>query len=85
LLPHLNRSRVAEECFFFTWNGYFGRAPIGEVKKDYVIAVIGGEYVPYVLEKHQSHYVLVSHAYVEGVMDLKVLPNDIEVQRIELG
>lgn len=38
-----NRSQLEkDDCFFLTKNGYFRRAPVGEVKKDHVIAIIGG-------------------------------------------
>ena len=56
---------------FVTEEGYFGHSHLGEVRKGHVVAIIGGEYVPYILEKH---YALASHAYVEGLMGLIELP-----------
>lgn len=51
-----------------------------------VVAVLGGAYVPYLLERQEHHYQLVSHAYVEGIMSMKSLPAtwDGKAQRVEI-
>lgn len=60
--------------FFVTRNGYFGRAPVEAVERGQVVTVLGGAYAPYLLKKHEKHYQLVSHAYVERLMYMKSLP-----------
>jgi len=37
--------------------------------------VLGGAFVPCLLEKRETHYRLVSHAYVEGMMLMECLPD----------
>jgi hypothetical protein len=84
---HLSRSihlELEEECMFVTRKGYFGRAPAGEIRQGHVVAILGGGWVPYILEGRGERYALVSHAYVEGLMDLKKLPTSMKIQRIEL-
>lgn len=71
-----------EDCFFVTSNGYFGRAPAEAVKQGQFVAVLGGAYVPYLLNKLQDHYQLVSHTYMEGIMTLKDIPAGWRVERI---
>ncbi|KFA71993.1 hypothetical protein S40288_08080 [Stachybotrys chartarum IBT 40288] len=75
-----------EDCFFVTRKGLFGRAPAETLKPAQVVAVLGGAYVPYLLERQDHHYQLVSHAYVEGIMSMKSLPSnwDGKAQRIEI-
>lgn len=82
--PHICRSNLDDECFFFTKNGYFGRGPVGNLKKGQYVTIIGGAYVPYIVEKHENHYVLVSHSYIEGIMEWQTLPEGRKVKRIEL-
>jgi hypothetical protein len=40
-----------EDSFFVTTKGFFGRAPAETVKPGQVVAVLGGAYVPYLLER----------------------------------
>jgi hypothetical protein len=85
LFQHLSRSVIREEeRFFITKKGYFGRAPLPSHNEDCVVAIVGGACIPYILEKHERHYSLYSHAFVEGIMDWKKLPSNSLVQRIEL-
>jgi hypothetical protein len=82
---HFSRLMIREgERFFVTKKGWFGRAPVQDDAKKYVIAIPGGAFTPYVLEKKQDHYILFSHAFVEGVMDWQRLPSGASIQRIEL-
>jgi hypothetical protein len=82
---HISRLLVEEEQrFFMTKKGYFGRAPLPNHDKDCAVAIIGGAWVPYILEQHGNYYKLYSHAYVQGVMTWKRLPSSLLVQRIEL-
>ena len=87
-VEHLARSArlpdVEDECVFVTKEGYFGRSRLGEVRKGHVVAIVGGGYVPYILEKRDKNYALVSHAYVEGLMGLRELPTWMSIQRIGL-
>lgn len=53
---------VIEDCFFVTKKGIFGCVPAETVKQDQVVAILGGAYVPYLLEKREGHYELISHA-----------------------
>lgn len=78
----LNSVNHVEDCFFVTKNGYFGRAPAEVVKQGQFIAILSGAYVPYLLEKRKDEYQLVSHAYVEGIMTMKVLPAGWKIERI---
>ncbi|KAH7267942.1 heterokaryon incompatibility protein-domain-containing protein [Fusarium solani] len=50
------------DSFFVTNKGYFGRAPAETVKRGQVVAVLGGAYVPYLWQKQNDHYQLISHA-----------------------
>jgi hypothetical protein len=36
------------------------------------------------LKKHESHYKLISHGYVEGIMSIESYPTDWKVDRIEI-
>lgn len=72
------------DSFFVTNKGYFGRAPAETVKRGQVVAVLGGAYVPYLLQKQNDHYQLISHAYVEGIMTLSGSPVTWKVERIEI-
>lgn len=76
---------VAGEDLFVTKSGYFGRSPKGVAKEGHQVAIIGGAYRPYLLERQtHGHYHFVSHAYVQGIMDVRELAPDMEVTRIEL-
>ena len=57
-----SRDMVIEGCFFVTKKGIFGCVPAETVKQDQVVAILGGAYVPYLLEKREGHYELISHA-----------------------
>lgn len=84
-VPHFELSELWEdEGVFFTEKGYFGRAPANDIKKGHLVVIIGGAFVPYILENHKGHCVLVSHAYVEGIMNWKHLPDGMGVETIEL-
>ena len=72
------------DCFFVTKNGFFGRAPAEAVKHGQVVAVLRGAYVPYLLEKRENHYQLISHAYVDGIMCIEKMPAAWKVQKIEI-
>lgn len=85
MFEHLSRSNMkAQEHFFLTRKGYFGRASLPNLKRDCVVAIIGGAWIPYVLEPCDGHYRLYSHAFVEGIMNWERLPRCALVQRIEL-
>lgn len=85
LFEHLSRSNMKEqEQVFFTKKGYFGRARLPNLKRDCVVAIIGGAWIPYILEPCDRHYRLYSHAYVEGIMNWKRLPRSALVEQIEL-
>ncbi|EEU34771.1 uncharacterized protein NECHADRAFT_82369 [Fusarium vanettenii 77-13-4] len=49
------------DSFFVTNKGYFGRAPAETIERGQVVAVLGGAYVPYLLQKQNNHYQLISH------------------------
>jgi hypothetical protein len=67
-----------------TKSGYFGRCPKGVAKNGHQVAILGGAYRPYVLEKQpQGRHHFVSYAFVEGIMDITKLAPDMEVIRIE--
>jgi hypothetical protein len=83
-LPHLMRFRMDGESLFLTEKGRFGRAPSSDVKAHHTVAIIGGAWAPHILEKHESYYTLVSHAYVHGLEDLKAPLGNMSVERIEL-
>lgn len=85
MFEHLKRSNIKDqEQVFLTKKGYFGRARLPNSKRDCVVAIIGGAWIPYILEPCGVHYRLYSHAYVEGIMDWKRLPASALVQRIEI-
>ncbi|PMD23464.1 hypothetical protein NA56DRAFT_72012 [Hyaloscypha hepaticicola] len=75
---------VMEDRFFVTKKGFFGCAPAEAVKQGQIVAIIGGAYVPYVLEKCEGYYKLVAHAYVEGIIRMKSLPAGWKLDRIEI-
>ncbi|KAK7179105.1 HET-domain-containing protein [Paraphaeosphaeria sporulosa] len=81
---HALRSNTEDECIFITSSGYLGRAPYPAISKGQIITILGGGYVPYVLERHDNHYKLISHAYVEGVMHLQRIPDDMTMERLEI-
>jgi hypothetical protein len=78
------RHMMMEDRFFVTKKGIFGCAPAEAVEQGQVIAILGGAYVPYLLGKSDNHYKLISHAYVEGIMNLESLPADWKIDRIEI-
>lgn len=74
-----------EDAFFVTRTGLFGRAPASAVKVGHRVVVLGGAYVPYLLERQRGrHFELVSHAYVQGIMSMSKLPSSCRVERFEL-
>jgi hypothetical protein len=81
---HALRSNTEDECIFITRKGYFGRAPYPAISRGQIITILGGGYVPYVVEKHHNHYRLISHAYVEGVMHWSRIPDEMAVERLEI-
>ena len=78
------RSLDREETFFVTTKGHFGRAPDGHVEMGHAIAILGGGGTPYVLEKHSGYYEIVSHCYVEGLMQMKSLKPGMSIERLEI-
>jgi hypothetical protein len=54
------------------------------VKAHHTVAILGGAWAPHILGKHESYYKLVSHAYVQGLEDLKPPLGNMSVERIEL-
>lgn len=78
------RHMVMEDRFFVTKRGIFGCGPAEAVKQGQVIAILGGAYVPYLLRKIESHYELITHVYVEGIMSMESLPAGWKVDRIEI-
>lgn len=78
------RDMVMEDRFFVTKKGIFGYAPAEVVKQGQVVAILGGAWVPYLLEKRESDYKLISHAYVEGIMNIEGVPAQWKVDRIEI-
>jgi hypothetical protein len=81
---HTLRSNTEDECIFITSLGYLGRAPYPAISRGQVITMLGGGYVPYILERHHNHYKLISHAYVEGIMHWRRIPNGMAVERLEI-
>jgi hypothetical protein len=73
-----------EDSFFVTRKGFFGRAPAETVKRGQHVAILGGAYVPYLLERQNGHYRLMSHVYLEGIMSMSSLPRTWQVERIEI-
>ncbi|CAH0046052.1 unnamed protein product [Clonostachys solani] len=73
-----------EDSFFVTKKGFFGRAPAETVKRGQLVAILGGAYVPYLLERQNGHYRLMSHVYLEGIMTINSLPRAWKVERIEI-
>lgn len=78
------RHMLMEDCLFVTKKGIFGRAPAEAVKQGQIVAILGGAYVPFLLKKSESHYELISHAYLEGIMSIESLPANWKVNRIEI-
>jgi hypothetical protein len=78
------RLRMDRDSFFLTKKGRFGRAPSGDVKAHHTVAILGGAWAPHILEKHESYYKLVSHAYVQGLEDLKAPLGNMSAERMEL-
>lgn len=76
------RDMVMEDRFFVTKKGIFGCVPAETVKQGQVVAILGGAYVPYLLEKREGYYKLISYAYVEGIMSIKSLLAGWKVDRI---
>jgi hypothetical protein len=67
-MPYSSRLDLEDDCFFLTQKVYFGRGLINDVRKG-----VGSN--PLYLEKHDSHYVPVSHTFIKGIMDWQaVLP-----------
>jgi hypothetical protein len=64
--------------------GRFGRAPSGDVEAHHTVAILGGAWAPHILEKHESYYTLVSHAFVQRLKDLKAPLSNTSAKRIEL-
>lgn len=81
---HAFRSNTKDECIFITSLGYLGRAPYPAISSGQTITILGGGYVPYVLERHGNHYKLISHAYVEGIMHWQSIPDGMAVERLEI-
>ncbi|PVH90220.1 hypothetical protein DM02DRAFT_665361 [Periconia macrospinosa] len=81
---HALRSNTEDECIFVTSSGYLGRAPYPAISRGQIITILGGGYVPYVLERHHNHYKLISHAYVEGVMHWQRIPDGMAMERLEI-
>ncbi|KAN0095966.1 Heterokaryon incompatibility protein (HET) domain containing protein [Hyaloscypha variabilis] len=73
-----------KEELILTKRGYLGRVPEGVVKPGHVVAILGGASIPYVLEKREDHYCLISHVYVEGIMNMKTLPKEMKLERIHI-
>ena len=78
------RGMVMEDHFFVTKKGIFGSAPAEAMKQGQIVAILGGAYVPYLLEKCEGYYKLITHAYVEGIMNMKSLPAGWKVDKIEI-
>jgi hypothetical protein len=81
---HALRSNTEDECIFITSSGYIGRAPYPSISRGQIISILGGGYVPYVLERDHDRYKLISHAYVEGVMHWHRIPDNIGTRRLEI-
>ncbi|KAK9790623.1 hypothetical protein SCARD494_08210 [Seiridium cardinale] len=79
-----DREELSTDSLFVTKSGLFGLAPEGVVKSGQFAAILGGGYIPYLLEREGHHYRLTSHAYVQGFMSLANLPFMWQVQRIEI-
>jgi hypothetical protein len=82
-IPRICRSGLDDECFCFTKDGYFGRGPASSLNKAQYVTIIGGVYVPYILERHENHYILVTHSYIEGIMEWQSLPEGMQIERIK--
>jgi hypothetical protein len=66
--------RMLMEGRFFVTKGIFGCALTKAVKQNQVVNILGGAYVPYLLEKCESYYKPISHVYVEETMNVGSLP-----------
>jgi hypothetical protein len=76
---------MSNEALFVTRAGYFGRCPKGVAKIGHHVAIIGGAFRPYLLEKQpEDFYHFVSYAYVEGLMEMRALGPDMALTRIEI-
>ncbi|KAJ9503020.1 hypothetical protein H2202_001172 [Exophiala xenobiotica] len=76
---------MSNEALFVTKAGYFGRCPKGVAKIGHHVAIIGGAFRPYLLEKQpEDFYHFVSYAYVEGLMEMRALGPDMTLTRIEI-
>ncbi|KAF5637131.1 het-domain protein [Fusarium sp. NRRL 52700] len=73
-----------QDSLFVTSKGFFGRAPAETVERGQIVAILGGAYVPCLLKRENGHYRLISHAYVEGIMSMRSLPQTWQVERIEI-
>ncbi|KIW84426.1 hypothetical protein Z517_03676 [Fonsecaea pedrosoi CBS 271.37] len=71
---------------FVTNSGYIGRCSPGAAKPGHHVAILGGAYRPYLLEKQTSGlFQFVSYAYVEGMMGGNItLPPRAKVSMIEI-
>jgi hypothetical protein len=79
-----NTPGFIDDCFFVTERGYFGRAPADAVKPGLFIAILGGAWVPYLLEQHDDYFSLVCHSYVEGIMSMRGLGPTSRVETLKL-
>ncbi|OQU97067.1 hypothetical protein CLAIMM_03068 [Cladophialophora immunda] len=75
-----------EEDLFVTQSGYIGRCAAGAAKPGHQVAILGGAFRPFLLEKQVSgNFRFVSYTYVEGVMSLdSPLPAHAEVHLIQI-
>jgi hypothetical protein len=54
------------------------------VKAHHTVAILEGAWASHILGKHEPYYKLASHAYVQGLEDLKAPLGNMSVERIEL-
>lgn len=76
---------MSPEALFITRAGYFGRCPKDVAKIGHHVAILGGAFRPYLLEKQpEGFYHFVSYAYVEGIMNMTALGPNMTLTRIEI-
>lgn len=80
----INTPGYINDCFFVTKNGFFGRAPADSTKAGLSVAILGGAWVPVLLERHRDHHKLISHTYVEGIMSMCSLGAESDLKRLRL-
>jgi hypothetical protein len=66
---HAGNSNCLDGCFFTTPKGYIGCAQKRFTQKGDLLCVLSGGRFPFILRPDGRGYILISYAYVQGIMD----------------